>query len=205
MNCNNLTPELRRFCRACNLINRKISRIKRLIKRGGSKICDHCNIKKGNFEYWKNNSSCKECIQKIAFEGGELVSNVRSRNRKKNDPAYKLHKIISSFICQSLKKEGGSKCRKSIKNFLNYTIDDLVIHLEKQFEPWMNWDNWGVYKTNEWNDNDPSTWVWHIDHKIAKTKLPFSSMSEPNFLKCWGLDNLRPYSAKQNIIDGNRR
>lgn len=27
-------------------------------------------------------------------------------------------------------------------------------------------------------------------------------MDEPNFQKAWALENLRPYSAKQNTIDG---
>jgi hypothetical protein len=29
-------------------------------------------------------------------------------------------------------------------------------------------------------------------------------MEDENFKKCWSLENLRPYSAKQNIIDGAR-
>jgi hypothetical protein len=29
-------------------------------------------------------------------------------------------------------------------------------------------------------------------------------MEDQAFLDCWALSNLRPYSAKQNIIDGNR-
>ena len=94
---------------------------------------------------------------------------------------------------------------KSIINFLPYTIQQLKDHLEKQFEPWMNWNNYGIYYTNLWNDNDPSTWVWSIDHIIPQSKLPYTSMEDDNFKKCWALDNLRPYSAKQNIIDGNKR
>jgi hypothetical protein len=69
----------------------------------------------------------------------------------------------------------------------------------------MNWNNYGIYYTNLWNDNDPSTWVWNIDHIIPQSKLPYTSMEDDNFKKCWALDNLRPYSAKQNIIDGNKR
>ena len=32
--------------------------------------------------------------------------------------------------------------------------------------------------------------------------LPYQSMADENFRKCWALDNLRPLSAKQNIMDG---
>jgi len=30
-------------------------------------------------------------------------------------------------------------------------------------------------------------------------------MEDENFKKCWSLDNLRPLSAKINILDGNKR
>lgn len=36
-------------------------------------------------------------------------------------------------------------------------MGELKRHLEKLFEPWMNWNNHGRY-TNNWNDQDPSTW-----------------------------------------------
>lgn len=29
-------------------------------------------------------------------------------------------------------------------------------------------------------------------------------MEDENFKKCWALSNLRPLSAKQNVLDGNR-
>jgi len=30
-------------------------------------------------------------------------------------------------------------------------------------------------------------------------------MDHPNFQKCWALDNLRPYSAKLNLQENNRK
>lgn len=35
--------------------------------------------------------------------------------------------------------------------------------------------------------------------------LPYTSMEDENFQKCWALSNLRPLSAKQNNSDGVRR
>ncbi len=69
----------------------------------------------------------------------------------------------------------------------------------------MNWENQGIYNINTWDDNDSSTWTWQLDHIIPQSKLPYTSMEDENFQKCWALENLRPYSAKQNIKDGNRR
>jgi len=81
-------------------------------------------------------------------------------------------------------------------------MQELKNHIEKQFKPWMNWNNRGPYKINEWNDNDPTTWTWQIDHIIPQAKLPYTSMDDENFKKCWALENLRPLSAKLNLFKG---
>jgi len=125
--------------------------------------------------------------------------------RRQNDPSFKLRGVVSNSIFQALKYIGSSKGGKSIFQFLPYTMEELRDHLEKQFESWMTWDNWGAYDRNVWNDKDTSTWTWHIDHIIPQSKLLYSSMTDENFQKCWALENLRPYSAKQNVIDGIRK
>lgn len=69
----------------------------------------------------------------------------------------------------------------------------------------MTWDNWGIYDPVVWDDNDSTTWTWQIDHIIPQSMLKFDSLEHDNFKKCWVLENLRPYSAKQNIKDGARK
>lgn len=93
---------------------------------------------------------------------------------------------------------------KSICDFLQYSIEELKDHLENQFEPWMTWDNYGRYVVKEWEDNDSSTWKWQIDHIILHSQFKYSSMDEQEFKDCWALSNLRPYSAKQNLLDSDR-
>jgi hypothetical protein len=44
-----------------------------------------------------------------------------------------------------------------------------------------------------------------IDHIVPQSDLPYSSMNDENFQKCWALENLRPLSAKQNYLDGMTR
>jgi hypothetical protein len=121
------------------------------------------------------------------------------------DKQFKLRINISRAINSQLKINGTSKNGKSITNYLPYTMDKLKFHIEKQFEPWMTWNNWGKYNFSTWDDNDSSTWTWQIDHIIPQSKLPYINMEDGNFKRCWALDNLRPLSAKQNIIDGNKR
>lgn len=128
--------------------------------------------------------------------------NNRYKDYYKNNQKYKLTVLIVNFIKFCFK---GTRNRSKYFKYLPFTIDELKIHLESLFEPWMWWDNWGVYKINEWEDDNPLSWKWNIDHIIPISKLPFKSMEDENFKKCWSLDNLRPYSAKQNILDKNNR
>ena len=127
------------------------------------------------------------------------------QNKRRKDPAIKLRLNISSTIAHVL---ASRKTRKS-GSFLKavpYTMAQLKEHLEKQFASWMSWSNYGgAYKVETWNDNDPSTWTWQLDHIIPQSDLPYTSIEEANFQKTWALSNLRPLSAKQNCFDGARR
>jgi hypothetical protein len=87
-------------------------------------------------------------------------------------------------------------------------MDHLSFQFSQQFnltldgKIWMTRENRGNYIKKEWDDNDPKTWKWQIDHIIPQEDLPFDNYDHPNFLKCWDLNNLRPLSAKRNILDG---
>jgi hypothetical protein len=125
--------------------------------------------------------------------------------KRRLDPNYFLRENASDSIRKALKRMGKIKQGKSVLSYFGYSIEDLKNHLESLFEPWMNWDNHGSYKRGEWNDNDPSTWKWQLDHIIPQADLPYESMEDENFKKCWCLNNLRPLSAKVNISDGASR
>lgn len=124
------------------------------------------------------------------------------KDRRKNDLNYKIRSSLSTAIFVALRKNSSGKRKKSCLSFLSYSIKELREHLESLFEPWMNWDNWGKYDAKIWDDNDPSTWKWQIDHIIPKSMFKYTSMEDEEFKKCWALENLRPYSAKQNFLDG---
>lgn len=119
--------------------------------------------------------------------------------RRARDPIFRMKQSISANIRGCMKKN-----HQPLSKFLPYTILELKEHLEKQFEPWMTWNNYGVYRVDIWNDNDQSTWTWQIDHIISHSKFNYISKKDKSFQECWSLSNLRPYSAKQNVIDGER-
>ena len=130
--------------------------------------------------------------------------NVYQKLRREYDVCFRLRCSVSASVNQILRRQGESKRGGSIIDNLQFSIEQLKIHLESQFESWMSWDNWGRYNANMWDDNDSLTWTWNIDHIMPQSKLPYFSMEHPNFQKCWSLENLRPLSAKINIMEGAR-
>jgi molybdopterin converting factor small subunit len=121
------------------------------------------------------------------------------RKRSKKDPVYRLRKLIRGKISSILRQKNLSKGGVSITKHLPYTMEQLKKHLEQQFEPWMNWNNQGIYQIATCDENDQSTWKWQIDHIYPESKLPYSSMEDENFHKAWALSNLQPLSAKANL------
>lgn len=120
-------------------------------------------------------------------------------SRRETDILFILKEIVSYRVSRALNKNG-----KSVLKYLPYSIEKLKEHLEKLFEPWMTWENYGKYSVKTWDDNDTATWKWNIDHIIPHSTFKYSYMEDQAFIDCWALANLRPYSAKQNIIDGAR-
>lgn len=130
---------------------------------------------------------------------------LRDQIRRENDISFRLRENLSSSIRYVIKKIGSSKNKSSFLNYVDWNIQELKEHLEKQFEIWMNWDNWGMYDPNTWDDNNSSTWTWHIDHfPRAHSTFNYTSIDDPLFKEAWSLNNLRPYPSKLNISEGNR-
>jgi hypothetical protein len=177
-------------------------------------------INERNRKYWAENKETLNEWQKQYFSEHKeerhqyYVDNKESiyankrlyeNNRLQTDATFKIRKNVSHAIRRFMKKLGGSKRGLSISKYLPYTIQELRKHLEKQFEFWMNWENYGNYNPDNWDDNDPSTWTWQIDHIVPHSTFNYISLEDQDFKKCWALSNLRPLSAKQNLSDGLTR
>lgn len=143
--------------------------------------------------------------QKIYQQENKYIIAEKRRERYKIDYLFRIQINISKDIRQGLKERGVTKNGISSWTNLPYTPQQLADHIESLFEPWMSWNNHGIYNKETWNDNDPTTWTWQLDHIIPHSTFIYTDMKCQAFLDCWALSNLRPYSAKANIIDGNRR
>lgn len=185
-----------------------------------------CGKDKSKENFRSQRHTCKSCESKNAIiwrkENSDKYNNIENKFKEKN-PDYKRnwknnnreHILEYNRKYESIPQIKLAKSmRRAINRCLNanrklkyllYTIKELKQHLELQFEQWMTWKNHGVYNKKTWNDNDPSTWKWQIDHIIPKSDFTYFSMEDEEFKKCWALSNLRPLSAKQNIIDGAQR
>jgi hypothetical protein len=150
------------------------------------------------------NISKKEYDKKYRQENKDYYNNY-CKIRRRNDPLYRLRQDMSRSIRTKLKRNKSRKNGKSCIKYLSYTTQELKVHLEVQFEHWMTWDNQGKYDPIIWDDNDMSTWTWQIDHIIPHSTFNYTSMEDQAFRDCWALSNLRPLSAKQNLLDGVRR
>ena len=189
-----------------------------------TKICKDCNTEKSlNCFYKKSgrknewNSYCKQCHLIRCNRTRNLNPNTEERRTKnwqswysknkqdkikynssyvkervKKDPTFKMRMYVGKRVRTAIKKLNGIK-NDSVWELLPYTAQELREHLEKQFEPWMNWDNYGVGNN-----------CWNIDHIIPQSLLPFTTLDDPNFLKCWCLENLRPLSSIENTKKSNK-
>ncbi len=112
------------------------------------------------------------------------------RRMRKTNLKYKITHNMGGAIRASLKR--GKNGRKW-ESLVRYTCQDLMNHLESQFESWMTWDNYGLGKDK-----------WSIDHIIPISSFNYESYDDLDFKKCWALNNLCPLDWEENIKKGNK-
>ena len=138
---------------------------------------------KGKEYYWKNPELHRENSRAWSKENlaHKLKLNMAYYNKNyKNNELFKLKRVMRKDLFKGLKQVNEIKTNSTFKT-LGYSPTDLKSHLEKQFEPEMNWKNYGT--------------KWHIDHikplSWAKTKEEVIQFNK--------LENLQPLDAKINM------
>ena len=109
--------------------------------------------------YYKENKKSIQARHKI-------YSKTYEKNRAKKDALFKFKQNIRTLIRHSFKSIGIKKNNKTVQ-ILGCSFQEFKEHIEKQFEPWMNWTNHGKY-------NGTLNYGFDLDHIIpiasAKTK-----------------------------------
>jgi len=140
--------------------------------------------------YKKNEEKIKKREKKYRKENRDKI-NESLRKHANSHPQYRVKKSIAQGIRGKLKRRLSSKNNKrTFKDILPYTIDDLMIHLESKFKPEMNWKNYGR--------------KWHIDHVVPDSWFKYKSIKDEGFKKSWALENLQPMLAEENWKKNNK-
>lgn len=71
----------------------------------------------------------------------------------------------------------GKKSGKPWASLVDYTMPELMTHLERQFVKGMSWENYGE---------------WHVDHIVPLASFEFGGADSDAFKRAFALANLRP-------------
>jgi len=135
-------------------------------------------------QYQQNNKEKIAKKVKKYRQNNKEKHNEYSRKRIKKDPKFKLNHNMRALIRNSLKRRNISKNGNSWESLVNFTLEELMTHLEGLFRDGMTWKNYGK---------------WHVDHIKPISLFDFESVEDPEFKECWTLENLQPLWAKENL------
>ncbi|CAB5226508.1 hypothetical protein UFOVP760_282 [uncultured Caudovirales phage] len=130
--------------------------------------------------------------EKLDIYNKEYNKNYRQRNKEKSNQRYsklyktntiyKLKRILRSRLSNALSKIRAKKCHSTL-DLVGCSIVELKIHIEKQWQPGMTWENYDLY-------------TWHVDH--IKPVNTFDLLDPVQQKQCFHYTNLRPLWAKDN-------
>jgi len=137
---------------------------------------------------YKNNPEYKAHIKKYAKENLVRIR-IRDRNRYKNDPFFRMRKILRAQVTYSIKRgfKLGQKCAPTLKLLDIPSIDWFWKYIQSKFKSGMTMENQGK---------------WHIDHIIPCAS--FDLRCPVQQLACFHYSNLQPLWAEDNLKKGNK-
>lgn len=141
----------------------------------------------------EKSKALKNCPKRIAYLKRYRAANkLRRRSyfkeydkkRRARDIEYKLQRTLRQRTRTALKRFNVDKTFQKPLVFLGCSVAELRQHIEKQFEPWMTWENHGQYG-------------WHIDH--IKPLAAFELSDPKQFAAASHYTNLQPMHWKKNL------
>lgn len=159
-------------CRNCSIKNTWLE------QKTPDKICRMCLVNKSIDNFYKGHGTCKPCL----FE----KRNKRYYDRLKTDINFRIRHNLKVNLRKYIKSKGLKKENK-MTDIIGCNYDYLVGYIESKFEPWMSWDNYGLY-------NGELNYGWDIDHII-----PISSVDTLiDIEKLYHYTNFQPLCSKIN-------
>jgi hypothetical protein len=157
-----------------------LSRVKKHYHDNKEKNLD--KLRNNSKKYYRNNKEARLIYRKIYLKNNREKHNQYVKNRKTNDPIYRLSFVVRNRVRMFLKLNNLSKKNKTF-DIVGCLPQFLKEHLEKQFIGGMSWENQGD---------------WHIDHIIPLS----SAKTEEEVYKLCHYTNLQPLWAEDNLKKG---
>jgi len=172
-NAKNTTDGFCVYCRDCSLAKTKTEEFKIWHKRSRDRRVDKARVENSNYK-------CREDVK----EQRNIVDAVRASN----DKWFYLKNKTRILMYTCLRKVKNSP---TMEKLLGYTVDELKLHIEKQFTDGMTWEKMFNGEIE-------------IDHKIPIINFRYASTDDPEFKKCWALDNIQPLWKIDNLKKGTK-
>jgi len=143
--------------------------------------------------YYEKNKEKISSVKKIYRSKEEFKERKRKTEkiyhdkRMNSDPLYFLTKKIRIIINRTIKNKNYTKKSRTYQ-ILGCSFEEFKSHIENQFEPWMNWGNYGKYKKDTFN------FGWDIDHIVPTS----TALTEESIIKLNHYTNLQPLCSKVN-------
>lgn len=165
--------------------------------------CKTCGKEKPYTEFYKElriirgrHSTCKACTK---------LKNSYAKN-KKPTRKQKFRNLFGTTIKQGISKMRGEYASdirvplvwRKLEEHCGYSVQDLLDHLEAQFDENMNWNNHGKPGGAVTTED----YCWQVDHIKPRSQFYYTDLDDPEFAKCWSLENLRPLSWIENMKKG---
>lgn len=134
-----------------------------------------------------NPEKYREINRRSALKNHDRIlrrANERTMRLYYSEPWFNLRTKVSSRVRTMLLGCGG-KARRRTEDLLGYRLDELLAHLERQFTPGMTRDKL-------------LAGAIEIDHIIPVRKFKPANSTDPEFMACWALANLRPMWRSEN-------
>ena len=144
----------------------------------------------------KNKEKIKEDYRKWRLENKEKINeNYREyiKNRKIEDPIFKMQSSVRKLIGSSFRNKGYKKNTRT-EEILGCSFEKFKYHIESKFESWMTFENYGKY-------NGEYCFGWDIDHIIELKNI--KTIEDIIILNHHS--NLRPLDSKINRVDRNKK
>ena len=133
----------------------------------------------------KYSSICPQCnntfthrVKQKKYCNLTCRNSARHKRKRYSNIGFKIKHNIRTRLRKAIKGKDAS-----FSEYIGCTIDQLILHLESQFDSKMAWENYGE---------------WHIDHIVPLASFDLTDRAQ--LLKACNFNNLQPLWKDEHLI-----